>query len=128
LLRWQLGGEVRPVAHNERPHLVIDGLDHIEGFNLATDGGKLFCRNYTASENLIWHLCRRSPPRAFTPSGQKACLGLQPLTDDAGASLAISRPVLREAVPSDIVGFDAEGLLYDLGGAIAVVGADGLFE
>jgi hypothetical protein len=40
------------------------------------------------------HVC--SP--FFTPSGQKACLGLQPLTDDAGTSLPISRPVYRKAV------------------------------
>jgi hypothetical protein len=59
---------------------------------------------------------------------QKPCFGLQPLANDASAPLAIIWPILRETVPSDIVGFDAEGLLYDLGGAIAVVGADGLFE
>ena len=57
-----------------------------------------------------------------------ARFGFEPLTDDAGALLAFSRQILREAIPSDIVGFGAEGLLYDLGGAIAVVGADGLFE
>ncbi len=59
---------------------------------------------------------------------RRELLGPQPLTDDAGALLAISRPVLREAIPSHIIGFDTEGFLYDLGGAIAIVGADGLFE
>ena len=51
----------------------------------------------------------------------------QPLADDAGALLAIGRPGLREAVIGDVVGFDAKGVL-DLGGAVVVVTADGLFE
>jgi len=55
LLWRQLGGEVRPVADDQRSHLVIDRLDLIEGFNLATDGRKVFRRKYTASENLNGH-------------------------------------------------------------------------
>ena len=40
-LFWrQLGGEVRLVADDQRPHFVIDRLDRVEGFNLATDGRK----------------------------------------------------------------------------------------
>jgi hypothetical protein len=58
-------------------------------------------------------------PRQTSQSRRKvARFGFEPLTEDACALLAVSRPVLREAVPRDIVGSDAEGLLYDLGGAI----------
>src|SRR6185312_11860696 len=43
-------------------------------------------------------------------------------------SLAIGRPGLWEAVLRHVVGFDAERVLDDLGGAVAVVAADRLFE
>jgi hypothetical protein len=52
------------------------------------------------------------------PSGQVARFGLQPLADGAGAQLPIGRPVLREAVVHDVVGFDAERILDDPGGAV----------
>jgi hypothetical protein len=61
-------------------------------------------------------------------SGQRARLGLQPVANDAGALLAISWPGLREGVVHHVVGFDAKGLLDELGSLIAVVAADGLFE
>jgi hypothetical protein len=48
--------------------------------------------------------------------------------DDSGALLAIGRPVLREAVVGDVVGFDVERVLDDLGGTVGVVPVDGLHE
>jgi hypothetical protein len=60
--RRQLRGEVGPVAEDQRPHFVIYRLDHIEGFNLATEGRKFFCRKYTASENLNGHGSPRKRP------------------------------------------------------------------
>jgi hypothetical protein len=51
---------------------------------------------------------------------------LQPFTDDAGAHLAILRPGLREGAVHHIVGFDAEGLLDDLGSLVAVVASSRL--
>ena len=41
---------------------------------------------------------------------------------------AIGRPGLREAIVGDVVRFDAERLLNDLGGPVAIVGVDRLFE
>jgi hypothetical protein len=64
LFRRQLRGEVGPVAEDQRPHFVIYRLDHIEGFNLATDGRKFFCRKYTASENLNGHGSPRKRPKS----------------------------------------------------------------
>ena len=56
--------------------------------------------------------------------GELARLGLQPVADDAGALFAIGRPGFREAMVGVVVGFDTEGVLDDLGGELAVVGAD----
>jgi hypothetical protein len=56
------------------------------------------------------------------------CFGLQPLADDTGAPLAICWPSLREAVVSDVVRFDAERLLDDLGCEIAVAAINRLFK
>ena len=125
MLRRQFVGDVRPVTDDQCPRFVIDLLHRVDGFNLQTDDCKFYCGECAASENLVRHYAL---DRENKPSRQKAYLGLQPPPNDAGALLAISRPVLREAIPSDIVGFDTEGLLYDLGGTIAIVGADGLFE
>jgi hypothetical protein len=52
----------------------------------------------------------------------------EPLADDGGALLAISRPGLREGVIHHVVGFDAERVLDDLGGAVGIVAADGLLD
>jgi hypothetical protein len=41
--------------------------------------------------------------------------------DDAGALFAIGWPGLREYVVGDVVGFDAERVLDDLGGVVTVV-------
>ena len=60
--------------------------------------------------------------------GQILRLSLQPTADDASAHLAIGRPILRETMVHNVVGFDAECVLDDLGGAIAVVAVDGLLE
>ena len=51
--------------------------------------------------------------------GQILRLSLQPTADDASAHLAIGRPILRETMVHNVVGFDAECVLDDLGGAIA---------
>ena len=40
------------------------------------------------------------------------------------APLAISRPVLREAVVDDVLALDAEGVLNHLGRAVGVVAVD----
>jgi hypothetical protein len=64
----------------------------------------------------------------FTPSGQKARLGLQPLTNDAGTLLAISRPRYRKAVVDDVIGLYAERLFDELGRVFGVVSIDRLFE
>jgi hypothetical protein len=58
-------------------------------------------------------------------SGQEARLGLQPLADDASALFAVDRPSLGEDVLGDVVSFDAERVLDDLGGLIAVAAVDG---
>src|SRR6516162_3155712 len=63
-----------------------------------------------------------------SPLGQRFRLSLQPTADDASAHLAIGRPVLREGIVQDIVGFDAERVLDDLGSLVAVVAADGLLK
>ena len=63
-----------------------------------------------------------------SPSGQIPRFRLQPFTNDAGALLAIGRPALRQAIVRDVIALDAERLLDDLGGAIAVIAFDGLFE
>ena len=42
---------------------------------------------------------------------------MQSLADDADALRAIDRPGLRKAIVRHVVGFDAEGVLDDLGGA-----------
>jgi hypothetical protein len=48
--------------------------------------------------------------------------------DNAGTQFPIIRPALLEVVVDDVIGFDTERLFDDLGGVLAVVGADGLFE
>jgi hypothetical protein len=55
-------------------------------------------------------------------------LSLQPLTDDTGALFAIGRPALREGVVHHVIALDAERVLDDLGGLVAVVAGDGLLE
>jgi len=52
----RLAAKVWPVTDDQRPHFVIDILDRVERFNLATDGRKFLCRKYTASENLNGHV------------------------------------------------------------------------
>ena len=59
-------------------------------------------------------------------SDQIARLGLQPVADDAGALLAISRPLLREAVVGHVVILDAERVPDNLGGPVAVIAVDRL--
>ena len=61
-------------------------------------------------------------------SRQEARLGLQPLTDYAGTSFTIGRPSLRKDVIDDVIRFDAERVLNDLGGLFAVVTIDGSFQ
>ena len=56
-----------------------------------------------------------------TRSRQEARLGLQPLTDYAGTSFTIGRPSLRKDVIDDVIRFDAERVLNDLGGLFTVV-------
>ena len=63
-----------------------------------------------------------------TQSRQEARLGLQPLTDYAGTSFTIGRPSLRKDVIDDVIRFDAERVLNDLGGPFAVVAVDGSFQ
>ena len=63
-----------------------------------------------------------------TQSRQEARLGLQPLTDYAGTSLTIGRPSLRKDVIDDVIRFDTERVLNDLGGLFAVVTVDGSFQ
>ena len=63
-----------------------------------------------------------------TQSRQEARLGLQPLTDYAGTSFTIGRPSLRKDVIDDVIQFDAERVLNDLGGLFAVVTVDGSFQ
>ena len=63
-----------------------------------------------------------------TQSRQEARLGLQPLTDYAGTSFTIGRPSLRKDVIDDVIRFDAERVLNDLGGLFAVVTVDGSFQ
>src|SRR3984957_2591891 len=63
-----------------------------------------------------------------THSRQKALLGLAPLTDYAGTSFTIGRPSLRKDVIDDVIRFDAERVLNDLGGLFAVVTVDGSFQ
>ena len=58
------------------------------------------------------------------PLGQRLRLSLQPTADDASAHLAIGRPVLREGVVQDVVGFDAERVLDDLRGLVTVIAVD----
>jgi hypothetical protein len=60
-------------------------------------------------------------------SGQEARLGLQALADDASTLLTIGWPSLRKDVAGDVVVFDAERVLNDPGGLIAVAAVDGLF-
>src|SRR5271170_4248625 len=66
--------------------------------------------------------------KMFEDLGQKARLGLQPFTDDAGSPIAIRRPVLREAIVDDFIGLYAERLLKYSGGLFAVIALDRLFE
>ena len=63
-----------------------------------------------------------------TQSRQEARLGPQPLTDYAGTSFTIGRPSLRKDVIDDVIRFDAERVLTDLGGLFAVVTVDGSFQ
>ena len=70
----------------------------------------------------------RAARHQFAASGQVARLGLQPLADDASALLAIIWPAWREPIVDNIVAIDAERVLNDLGGQIAVVAADGSFQ
>jgi hypothetical protein len=76
--------------------------------------------------------CLRRPTAAGSgarrPSSQEARLGLQPFADYASALLAIGRPSLGKDVIGDLVAFDAERVLDDLGGMIAVTAVDGLLE
>src|ERR1700722_16060321 len=76
--------------------------------------------------------CLRRPTAAGSgarrPSSQEARLGLQPFADYASALLAIGRPSLGKDVIGDLVAFDAERILDDLGGMIAVTAVDGLLE
>ncbi len=58
-------------------------------------------------------------------SGQKST---PQSANDAGALLAVRRAGLREAVVRHVVGFFAECVLDALGGALAIVGADRLFD
>jgi len=53
---------------------------------------------------------------------------LQPVANDAGALLAISGPLFREAVVSHVVALDAERVPNDLGGEVAVVAVDRLLD
>jgi hypothetical protein len=75
LFRRQLRGEVGPVAEDQRPHFVIYRLDHIEGFNLATDGRKFFCRKYPASENLNGPGSPRKRPKSRSAGPGRGVLG-----------------------------------------------------
>jgi hypothetical protein len=52
---------------------------------------------------------------------------LQPFADNASALLAIIRPGLREAIIGDVIALDAERILDDLSGLIAIVAVDRLF-
>jgi SOS response associated peptidase (SRAP) len=52
--------------------------------------------------------------------GQELRVGLEPVADDAGTLLAFRWPVSGEAVVRHLVGFDAECIPNDLGGAVAV--------
>ena len=63
-----------------------------------------------------------------TQSRQEARLGLQPLTDYAGTSFTIGRPGLRKDAIDNIIRFDAERVLNNLGGLFAVVTVDGSFQ
>jgi hypothetical protein len=47
-------------------------------------------------------------------------LGLQPLADDGRALLAVAGPSLWKAVVDHVVALDAERVLDDLGGAVAI--------
>jgi hypothetical protein len=53
---------------------------------------------------------------------------LEPFADDGSAPLAIRWPFLGEAVLRNIVGFDTERGLDDLGRTLAVVAVDCLLE
>jgi hypothetical protein len=53
-------------------------------------------------------------------------LGLQPLADVPGALLTIGWPFLRKAVVNHVIALDAERVLNDPGGAVAVVAVDRL--
>jgi hypothetical protein len=55
-------------------------------------------------------------------------LGRQPFANDASAALAIVRPTLREAIVDDVVALDAERVVDDPGGAVAIVAVDRLLE
>ena len=66
--------------------------------------------------------------RDGTQSRQEARLGLQPLTDYAGTSFTIGRSSLRKDVIDDVIRFDAERVLNDLGGLFAIVTVDGSFQ
>jgi len=55
-------------------------------------------------------------------------LGLEPITDDASAHLAIFWPLFREAVVGNVVALDAERVPNDLGGEVAVVAVDRLLD
>src|ERR1700758_1854663 len=59
---------------------------------------------------------------------QETRFGLQPITDDPRALLAVLGPGPRKAIVGDFVALDTKRVLNDLGGAIAVVGADCTFE
>jgi hypothetical protein len=56
-----------------------------------------------------------------TQPRQEARLGLQLLTDYANTLFTIGRPSLRKDVIDDVIRFDAERVLNDLGGVFAVV-------
>ena len=69
-----------------------------------------------------------STPDIRKALGEVTSLGLQPLADDTGALLAVGRPRFRETVVSYVVALDAERVLNNLGGAVAVIAVDSLFK
>ena len=97
---------------------------------LAGRGAKPENGDAKATDYVTLFGCLRRPTAAGSgarrPSSQEA--GLQPFADYASALLAIGRPSLGKDVIGDLVAFDAERVLDDLGGMIAVTAVDGLLE
>jgi hypothetical protein len=68
----------------------------------------------------------RAPARAAL--SQELRFRLEPFADDRSAPFAIHWPFLGEALVRNIVGFDTERILDDLGRSLAVVAVDCLFQ